>query len=214
MSVLKLDVAEPFFTVRYLVGEQEYGIGAPSIVLNLSQRNLRFREQSLGFFRSVVIVNSPIREIDRCLVIEDYDRHDNHEARFEAIKEKWVLAYDATGEERHRGVALWRSPKIPLGDDVETNMCYAGTVPLNVGLHRLHWGGTTFREVHTQIVGYGRMQQYREQELSTLYAEELLAPGATHRPMYDEHGNYPWHPYKTITPGVFMPVEMQLGPAG
>jgi hypothetical protein len=28
--------------------------------------------------------------------------------------------------------------------------------------------------------------------------------------MYDEQGNYPWHQYETITPSVFMPIEMQL----
>jgi hypothetical protein len=29
--------------------------------------------------------------------------------------------------------------------------------------------------------------------------------------MYDPQGNYPWHQYETITAGVFMPIEMQLG---
>jgi hypothetical protein len=80
----------------------------------------------------------------------------------------------------------------------------------NVGLHKLHWGGTTFKEVHTQIVGYGKMQQCLEQGVNTLYLEEPLVPGATHQPMYDEQGNYPWHQYETITPAIFMPIEMQL----
>ena len=35
-----------------------------------------------------------------------------------------------------------------------------------------------------------------------------MAPGTTHRPMYDEQGNYPWHQFETITPSVFMAVEM------
>jgi hypothetical protein len=26
--------------------------------------------------------------------------------------------------------------------------------------------------------------------------------------MYDEQGNYPWHQYETITPGIFMAIEM------
>jgi len=29
--------------------------------------------------------------------------------------------------------------------------------------------------------------------------------------VYDPQGNYPWHQYETITPGMFMPIEMQLG---
>ena len=39
-----------------------------------------------------------------------------------------------------------------------------------------------------------------------------MAPGVTHRPMYDVEGNYPWHQFETITPSVFMAVEML--PAG
>ena len=35
-----------------------------------------------------------------------------------------------------------------------------------------------------------------------------MAPGATHRPMYDASGNYPWHQYETITPSIFLAVEM------
>ncbi|MDM8540387.1 hypothetical protein QUF90_04800 [Desulfococcaceae bacterium HSG9] len=37
-----------------------------------------------------------------------------------------------------------------------------------------------------------------------------FAPGATHLTMYDELGNYPRHQYETITPAIFMPIEMQL----
>ena len=65
-----------------------------------------------------------------------------------------------------------------------------------------------FREVHTQLVGFGKMQQCRERDLSTLYLEEYLAPGTTHRPMYDAEGNYPWHQFETITPSIFMAVEL------
>jgi hypothetical protein len=204
-----LDFAEPFFSVKYLLEVEEREVGPKSIVVNLSPLPLRIQDQALAFFRSVIVTNTSIREVRRCLLVEDFERHGDEQALFARIKKTWVLAYEATHEQRHKGVALWRSPKVRLGN-VEVNMCYADTVPLKVGLHRLHWGGKTFKEVHTQIVGYGKMQQCREQDLQTLYLEEALAPGATHQPMYDEQGNYPWHQYETITPGVFMPIEMQL----
>ncbi len=83
-------------------------------------------------------------------------------------------------------------------------------LPLNVGLHRDHAFCPVpgFREVHTQIVGFGKMQQCRARDVDTLYLEEPMAPGTTHRPMYDDQGNYPWHQYETITPSIFMAVEM------
>ena len=204
-----LDFAEPFFSVRYLLEVDVREVGPKSIVVNLSPEPLRIQGQALAFFRSVVVTNTSIREARRCLLVEDFERYGDPQGLFERIKGTWVLAYEATHEERHKGVALWRSPKARLGN-VEVNMCYADTVPLKVGLHRLHWGGATFKEVHTQIVGYGKMQQCRKQDVETMYLEEALAPGATHQPMYDEQGNYPWHQYETITPSVFMPIEMQL----
>jgi hypothetical protein len=209
MSVKNLDFAEPFFSVRYLVDETAYAIGKKSIVVNLSEKPIRIFKQALGFFQSAVTVAVAIEDLARCLVVEDFERNTDLAALYDQVKKTWVLAFDATGEERHRDVALWRSPKINLGN-IAVNMCYAGTVPLNVGLHRLHWGGETFKEVHTQITGYGKMQQYREKDLSTLYLEDPLSPGATHRPMYDEDGNYPWHQYETVTQAIFMPIEMQL----
>ncbi len=205
-----LDFAEPFFSVRYLLEVEEREVGPKSIVVNLSAQPLRIRDQTLAFFRSVIVTDTSLREVRRCLLVEDFEGYGDAQELFERIKKTWVLAYEATREQRHKGVALWRSPKVGLGN-IEVNMCYADTVPLRVGLHRLHWGGKTFKEVHTQIVGYGKMQQCREQDVETLYLEEALAPGSTHQPMYDEQGNYPWHQYETITPGVFMPIEMQLG---
>jgi hypothetical protein len=35
-----------------------------------------------------------------------------------------------------------------------------------------------------------------------------MAPGAAHNPMFDENGNYSWHQYETITPAIFMAVEV------
>jgi hypothetical protein len=52
------------------------------------------------------------------------------------------------------------------------------------------------------------MQQCLENDLDTLYLEELMAPGTTHKPMWDENGNYPWHQYETITPSIFMAFEI------
>ncbi len=164
MSVDSLNFVEPFFSVKYVRSEKECAIGKRSIVFNLSRKPIRVNHQLLEFYSSAVFTNITISDVDRCLVIEDFERNRDHEALFEAIKKKWTLVYEATKVERHRGVELWRSEKVKL-DDTEVNMCYAASIPLNVGLHRTHWGDRPFREVHTQILGYGEMQQYREQDL-------------------------------------------------
>ncbi|MEW6670635.1 MAG: hypothetical protein AB1427_02980 [Thermodesulfobacteriota bacterium] len=207
MSITALDYASPFFSVSYVEGEEKYAVRAKSIVLNMSDAALYINGRPLAFFRSTVAVNTVITHIARALIIGKFDAYPDVEALFEQVKNTWVLAYDATREERHKGVALWRSPKIKLGN-IAVNMCFAGSVPLNVGLHREHWGGPPIKEVHVQIVGVGRMQQYYENDLKTLYREDPMAPGAAHPPMYDENINYPWHQYETTTKAIFMAVEL------
>ena len=83
------------------------------------------------------------------------------------------------------------------------------TVPLNVGLHRdlAFCPVSGLCEVHTQIVGFGKMQQFCE-DVSPLYLVESIVPGTTRRPVQDADGNYPWHQFETIPPSIFMVVEM------
>ena len=209
MSIRSLDYAEPFFPVKYLLDENEYIVGAKCIVFNLSPEPILINNRPLDFFRSVVVTNTPILQIKRCIIIEKFMDYPDENALYEKVKKTWTLAYDATHEKRHKGVALWRSPKTKIGN-VAVNMCLAGTVPLNVGLHIQHWGGPPIKEVHTQIVGIGTMQQCYQQDLNTLYREEPMAPGNSHIPMYDEKYEYPWHQYETITPSIFMATEMQI----
>ena len=127
----------------------------------------------------------------------------------ERVRATWPSAYEVRGEDRLKGVEHYMSPKVWIGQTGLT-LYHSGSVPLNVGMHRDHpfCPVPGFREVHTQVVGYGKMQQFRERDLKTLYLEELMAPGVTHRPMYDDEGNFPWHQFETVTPSVFMAVEM------
>ena len=208
MSIERLDFAEPFFPVKYVTDEDEYTVGEKTIILNLSETPVIIYGRPLHFFTSTIITNIAVKNLKRCLLIEKFLDYSDTGELFDKVKRTWTLAYDATHEERHKGVALWRSPKMQLGD-IAVNMCLAGTVPLKVGLHREHWGGPPIKEVHVQIVGIGSMQQYYEKDLSALYREDMMAPGTSHKPMYDENIEYPWHQYETIVPSIFMAVEMK-----
>ena len=65
-----------------------------------------------------------------------------------------------------------------------------------------------FEKFTHRSLASAKCKQCREKDVGTLYLEEPMAPGATHRPMYDANGNYPWHQYETITPSVFLAVEL------
>lgn len=209
MPVETLSFAAPFFTVRLLTDVTTYDLDTRAIALNLGRSALSIEQQSLAPLTSVIVQDCTLSDVDRCLLIEGFDDHDDDEAFFEEIKANWPSAYDVRREERLRGVSHYMSPKSIKGD-LGLTMYHSGSVPLKVGLHRDHpfCPVPGFREVHTQVVGFGKMQQCREKDVGTLYLEEPMAPGTTHRPMYDANGNYPWHQYETITPSVFLAVEL------
>ncbi|MDE0523820.1 MAG: hypothetical protein OXH79_17870 [Boseongicola sp.] len=209
MSVRTLDLAEPFFTVRIIMASPAHRVTGKAILLNLSEKPVQIREQRLAHLQSAVVADVEIRDVARAVIVERFADHDDEDRLFSEVRRRWPSAFDVRQEERLRGVSHYMSPKVWVGQHGFT-MYHSGSVPLNVGLHRDHAFCPVpgFREVHTQIVGVGKMQQCRENDVSTLYLEEPMAPGATHRPMYDADGNYPWHQYETITPSIFMAVEM------
>lgn len=209
MSVEQLAIGDPFFDVKVLEDEVKYQIDEKTIVLNLAEDPIRVREQTLGSLQSVILKDTDIHDIRHAVIIERFANHDDETTLLAAIRATWPSAYEVRGEERLRGVEHYMSPKVWVGQFGFT-LYHSASVPLNVGLHRDHAFCPVpgFREVHTQIVGFGKMQQCRERDVETLYLEEPMAPGTTHRPMYDAHGNYPWHQFETITPSVFMAVEM------
>lgn len=209
MTISTLDFAEPFFTVQYLENEQSYPICGKTIVLNIADTPILIEGQSLGSLQSLVVRDTALIQVDRAVLIERFADYDSDDELFEQIKQIWPLAFAVRNEERLRGVSHYMSPKVHIGN-LGLSMYHSGSVPLKVGLHKYHpfCDVPGFREVHTQIIGIGKMQQCREQDINTLYLEESLAPGATHKPMYNAEGQYPWHQYETITPSVFMAVEL------
>lgn len=76
------------------------------------------------------------------------------------------------------------------------------------GIHTGH----KFLEVHTQILGTGHMQKFRENNADTLYEDVTMPPGYTHDPFFtvanDRSFSYPWHRYYADTDCIWMAVEL------
>ena len=209
MTIQSIDIAEPFFSLNLLQGENAFEVEGRAIVLNLSDENIEIEEQSLKSLESVIVQNARISNLKHAAIVTGFESFEYEEVVLRDIRDAWPSAYDVRKEERLRGIGHYMSPKKWIGQHGFT-FYHAATVPLNVGLHKFHdfCPVPGFKEVHTQIVGYGKMQQCKEKDIATLYLEEPMAPGQTHRPMYDSEGNYPWHQFETTTPSVFMAVEI------
>ena len=177
MSIKELTIGAPFFDLKVLQDEASYRITGKTIVLNLADDQVCVRQQRLGLLQSVILKDTFIEDVRHSVIIERFADYDNETALLSDIRSAWPSAYQLRKEERLRGVEHYMSPKVWDGQFGFT-LYHSASVPLNVGLHRDHAFCPVpgFREVHTQIVGFGKMQQCREQDVETLYLEELMAP--------------------------------------
>ncbi|MDA9176453.1 hypothetical protein N9O95_05165 [Alphaproteobacteria bacterium] len=209
MTVSALNIGRPFFDITLIENEATFVVSGSAIVLNLAQTPLRVEQQQLSSLQSAIVRGAKLRDVNWAVAVDGFESFDDEAAFCAEVRRTWPSAFDVRKEERLRGVEHYMSPKVRIGE-LGLSLYHSASVPLKVGLHRDHpfCPVPGFREVHTQLVGFGKMQQCRERDLSTMYLEEYLAPGATHRPMYDSEGNYPWHQFETITPSIFMAVEL------
>ena len=182
MSIKSLQFPEPFYTIKAIHGEKEFGVGQKSVVVNLSEKNIWVKDKPLGFLKSTILRNVTIRDIERGLVIEDYEKSNKQADFFNEIKKQWRLMFDMSRQERHKGILLWRSPKEKV-DNIDLNLCYI-SANVDTGPHKEH--SSNFMEVHTQLLGYGKMQKLEENDINTMYQEVILAPGYTHEPFFNE----------------------------
>jgi hypothetical protein len=203
MSVKQLKFSIPFYTIQFVDNEIEYKINHTSIVINLGERGILVKDSPLGCLKSTIVRNVTIKDIQRALVIEDYEGNRDHPELFAKIQKAWPLMYETTGQERFKGVPVRRSPKEKIGN-IELYLFYVSAMT-DVGLHKEH----SHREVHTQLLGYGKMQKFEEKNYDTLYQEEILAPGYTHVPFYTEENIYPWHQYQSISDSIYLYVIIE-----
>lgn len=210
MTVQKLDFAEPFFQVDYVEDEPSYDIGAKSLVFNLAERSqtvMYVKGMPIMPLKGTVVQDVQVTNIGRALIVKDYDRVPLDDEEFvKGITSTWRTIYECSGLERHRGLPYYKSPKVRVGGDTELNFCFVSQPMVPSGPHKDH--DRDFDEVHAQIRGFGCMQKFEENDPSTYYQESNLAPGVVHEKFYDENGDYPWHQYQSITPCIYMPIEI------
>jgi len=205
MSITTLQFCEPFYTIKAVQDEKAYPVGHKSIVVNLSKNNIMVKNMPIVYLKSSIVTNITITHLERAIIVEDYERNTDHAGLFEAIKKMWPIMYDMSKLERHKGILLWRSTKEKIFGNTDVNLCYIAA-NISTGPHKTHT--TNFTEVHTQLLGVGKMQKMKENDYGTLYQEVILAPGMTHDPFYDDDRVYPWHQYQSVTDCIYMPIEM------
>ena len=145
----------------------QYKIDDKSIVINLGEKGILVKDRSLGYLKSTIVRNVTINNIQRALVVEDYEKGEDDTELFSEIQKQWPLMYETTQQDRFKGVPVRRSPKGRI-ENIELYLFHVGPM-INVGLHKQH----SHMEVHTQLLAYGKMQKFEENNCDTLYQEEI-----------------------------------------
>ena len=95
----------------------------------------------------------------------------------------------------------------PLSYQLKLNLWYTPE-ETDCGIHTGH----QFLEVHTQILGTGHMQKFRDKTADPLFEDVLMPPGYTHNPFFtvakDRSFSYPWHRYYADTDCIWMAIEL------
>lgn len=204
MGIKKLQFPEPFYTIKAIHEEEQYKIDKKNILVNLGHKDIAVKDIPLGYLKSTIVRNVILNDIQCALVIEDYEKNSSNPEFFNEIKKQWRLMFDMSKQERHKGILLWRSPKEKV-DNIDLNLCYIGA-NMDTGPHKEH--SSDFMEVHTQLLGYGKMQKLEGNDINTMYQEVILAPGYTHEPFFNEDNVYPWHQYHSISDAIYMAIEI------
>jgi hypothetical protein len=147
------------------------------------------------------MTNCTIADAEFACVVDDYETHEDIVNISQYIIKNWEYAHDIFGGDSLARTPLYKS-KQEVIDDVGFNFWYCPR-STDCAIHNKH----PFREVHTQILGIGKMQVFHDSSYSSLQHEVILAPGTTHDPFYDDQGKYPWHQYQGVTDCIWLAVE-------
>ena len=112
MSLEHLDFAEPFFDVKHIENLSTHHIEGRAIVLNLSDQPIQVEAQEITYLQSNIVADITLKNVQRAVVIERFDAHDDDAILFEQVKQHWPSAYEVRKEERLRGVSHYMSPKV------------------------------------------------------------------------------------------------------
>lgn len=203
----QLNFSSEYLNIAEVVIAGDFKITAPSIVVNLSDSPITVDtdKSTFSLLQSRLLRNTVLSSQQAIAVIiqtkGDNFLNISNEASlaFKNIWEKASILYPQI--EELKKLTMHKSKKDTV-NGYELNFWYLEEGSLG-RIHQIH----DFREVHTQILGTGLMQKYKEQSYESAFETTYMIPGFTHYPYFNKEGLYPWHSYNAITNCVWMAIE-------
>lgn len=199
-----LAFSEPFIDAR-VIERGAYSVDRETVVVNCSKERLAIDDTSIGPWRSTVIVHGTFeaRAPVVCISLEDELLPAGVYARRDQLISAWTPVGSLFPLPHLQHTELWRSARDHVAG-IDFNLWFAshGT---DCGIHNRH----DFIEVHTQILGMGRMQKFAANDPATRIEDIYMAPGFTHEPFCGSDHVYPWHQYYADTDCIWLAIEHQ-----
>jgi len=198
-----------------------------AIVVNLSTTALRYRvgrnHGTILPWKSTILRHCTIESGDSAALLHIRQRtniggvalawewYGHRNPQFPRGTPLYISSQDEIGEVQLDPISAFAYPPAALASPrryrLKLNLWYTPE-ETDCGIHTGH----QFLEVHTQILGTGHMQKFRENNADTLYEDVLMPPGFTHDPFFtvakDRSFAYPWHRYYADTDCIWMAVEL------
>ncbi len=195
--------SEPFLKVQSLEDVKDYRVNGKTTLLNVDDMSgitiadELLKPRSSSIFANLVVPRTRQHysrtgfSISKVIPVRTCDQ-DEVESR--------LRYYFASTFEGYQIMALRKRED---QQNAEFNLWFAdaGT---ECGLHNEH----PFREVHTQVLGIGRMQKFHRNDRTSIY-QVFMSPGYTHEPFCFDDGTYPWHQYYADSDCVWLAAEFQ-----
>jgi len=199
-----LAFSAPFIKVELISNAVDFVIDRRAILINVSRQDIAENGILLKRWGSAILSGVTIARADALVRINIKNTAEVGQSYpfAKEIESKWPHVYEIFKLPHLKDTCLWRSEKECIGN-VEYNLWFAraGT---DCGIHNEH----NFREMHTQVFGYGRMQKFHQASASSLYQDIYMCPGYTHEPFCDENNVYPWHRYYADTDCIWLAIEI------
>jgi hypothetical protein len=236
-NVQELNFSGSHIAARFVENVKDFYVQHRTIVVNPTISDLQVDEPARNIIpalSSTILTNTHIISGDGAILVEVLDTANMGNIIFE---EGWSLFGDllpktptkTTNELSFpKNTPLWRSSqhlvgrfkldpwvmtrqsplsKTTVAYSVKVNLWFA-PAQTDCFIHNKH----SFIEIHTQILGSGRMQKFKAQDHSTLYEDILMAPGYTTPIPFCKIEEptkyvYPWHQYFSDNDCIWMAIE-------
>ena len=222
-----LNFSGSYVDARYVSNVKDYPINSRTIVVNPEESDAYIGEESRSIipsFSSTILNDTVIKEAKSLILLEvvetknigkiifekGWDILHGFDPSFPADVPLYKSPQDETAVLKVDPYFMARQSSQPQHQEkfsVKVNLWYAPSYT-DCAIHNQH----DFMEIHTQLLGQGRMQKFKDDEFNDLYEDLIMTEGYTQIvPFCEVHPGqkytYPWHQYYADTDCIWMAIE-------